>query len=174
MYYILLRSKSTFLNHSRGHLSLCCYRCFINVLALNFFLERSNLKKSDPCVFALIIDCFYVRHLVGMEKKLLSSTNSADLSIFFITQIMVVYLYFYFKLEDKAMRFPGNYISFFKADYTYLLLHTYFYLFTYLLYLHAQNVEYLFYNVDKDFRSNFCSIFYRKHNCFLRCLITLH
>ena len=83
MYYILLRSKSTFLNHSRGHLSLCCYRCFINVLALNFFLERSNLKKSDPCVFALIIDCFYVRHLVGMEKKLLKSTTLADLCINF-------------------------------------------------------------------------------------------
>ena len=82
--YVLLRSKSTFLNRSRGHLSLCCYRCFIKVLALNFFLERSNLKKKwSMCVcidHRLLLCTSFSRY--GKETTK-SYTTLADLDINF-------------------------------------------------------------------------------------------
>ena len=123
--YILLRSKSTFLNRSRGHLSLCCYRCFINVLALNFFLERSNLKKKwSMCVcidHRLLLCASFSRYGKETTKYY---TTLADLNINFHLYPNHGCLLIFFHQIGKKIIFPGNYISFFLKQTTYSYIQT--------------------------------------------------
>ena len=122
--YILLRSKSTFLNRSRGHLSLCCYRCFINVLALNFFFGKVKPeKKWSMCVcidHRLLLCASFSRYGKETTKYY---TTLADLNINFHYHIMVVYLYFFIKLGEKN-EISRKLYKFFLKQTTYSYIHT--------------------------------------------------